>query len=186
AEAAVVPGETGLTETVARALFKLMANKDEYEVARLYIETDFLKRVARQFEGPYKLRFHLAPPLLGERDPATGRLQKREYGPWMLNVFRLLARLRRLRGTPFDIFARTEERKTERRVLAEYEALLDEITSRLSAANHAAAAEIAALPLEIRGFGHVKAASLARAKTKEAGLLARLRLSAASAVAAAE
>jgi indolepyruvate ferredoxin oxidoreductase len=176
AEAARIPGETALSETVARALFKLMAYKDEYEVARLYAETDFLDRVARQFDGPYELRFHLAPPLLGDRDPVTGRLKKREYGPWMLHVFRLLARLRRLRGTPFDIFARSEERKTERRLLAEYETLLDEIISHLSAANHSAAVELAALPLEIRGFGHVKAENLARAKAKEAALLARFRI----------
>ncbi|MGH7064025.1 MAG: DUF6537 domain-containing protein, partial [Stellaceae bacterium] len=186
AEAARVPGATMLAETVARALFKLMAYKDEYEVARLYTESDFLKRVAQQFDGPYKLRFHLAPPILGDRDPTTGRLKKRELGPWMLHVFRLLARLRRLRGTPFDIFARSEERRTERRLIAEYEALLDQIVSHLSSSNHAAAIELAALPLEIRGYGHVKQANLARAKTKEAALLARFRSAQAAPALAAE
>ena len=166
---------TALTEAVARALFKLMAYKDEYEVARLYTETDFLKRVADQFEGPYELRFHLAPPLLADRDPETGHLRKRNYGPWMLTAFRLLAKLRRLRGTPFDIFGRSEERRAERRLIGEYEAVLDEIISRLSSANHAAAVELAALPLEIRGFGHVKQANLTRAKAKEAALLSRFR-----------
>ena len=177
AEAACLSGigSTALTEAVARSLFKLMAYKDEYEVARLYTESDFLKRVADQFEGPYELRFHLAPPILGDRDPQTGHLRKREFGPWMLAVFRLLAKLRRLRGTRFDIFARSDERRAERRLIAEYEALIDEIVGRLTPANHAVAVELAALPLEIRGFGHVKEANLARAKAKEAGLLARLR-----------
>ena len=175
AEAANSPGETALTDAVARALFKLMAYKDEYEVARLYTQTDFLKRVADCFEGPYELHFHLAPPLLAERDPESGHLRKRIYGPWMISVFRTLAKLRRLRGTRLDIFGRSEERRTERRLISEYEAVLEDIISRLSAGNHATAVELAALPLEIRGFGHVKQANLNRAKAKEAALLTRLR-----------
>jgi indolepyruvate ferredoxin oxidoreductase len=175
AEAAAVPNSTTLTAAVARSLFKLMAYKDEYEVARLYTQSDFLKRVADQFEGSYALRFHLAPPILGDRDPQTGHLKKREFGPRMLTVFRLLAKLKWLRGTRFDIFARSEERRTERRLIAEYEAMIDEIISRLTPANHPTAVELAALPLEIRGFGHIKEANLARAKATEAGLLARLR-----------
>jgi indolepyruvate ferredoxin oxidoreductase len=168
-------GETVLTDVVARALFKLMAYKDEYEVARLYTETDFLKRVADRFEGPYELRFHLAPPLLADRDPESGHLRKRIYGPWMISVFRILAKLRRLRGTPLDIFGRSEERRTERRLIGEYEAVIEEIISRLSSINHPTAVELAALPLEIRGFGHVKQANLIRAKAKEAALLTRFR-----------
>jgi indolepyruvate ferredoxin oxidoreductase len=168
-------GGAALTEAAASALFKVMAYKDEYEVARLYTDTDFLKRVAGQFEGSYQLRFHLAPPLLAERDPATGHLKKRVYGSWMLGAFRLLAKLRFLRGTPFDIFGHSAERKGERRLVAEYEALIDEIAGALSPANHATAIELAALPLEIRGFGHIKDANLQRAKTKEADLLARFR-----------
>jgi indolepyruvate ferredoxin oxidoreductase len=174
-EAACLPGHTDLTRSVARSLFKLMAYKDEYEVARLYTETDFLKRIADRFEGPYEINFHLAPPWLGERDPETGHLRKRSFGPWMLTVFRVLARLRRLRGTPFDIFGRSQERRTERRLIGEYQALIDEILAHLSPANHAAAVELAALPLEIRGFGHVKEESLARVKAKEEVLLARFR-----------
>ncbi len=139
-----------------------------------------------QFEGPYQLRFHLAPPILGDRDPRTGHLRKREFGPWMLTVFRLLAKLRRLRGTPFDIFARSEERRTERRLIGEYEAVIDEIVGGLSAANHPIAAELAELPLEIRGFGHVKDANLQRAKAKEASLLAQLRSPAGAPAMAAE
>jgi indolepyruvate ferredoxin oxidoreductase len=186
AEAACLPGSTKLTEAVARALFKLMAYKDEYEVARLYAESDFLKRVADQFDGPYELRVHLAPPILGERDPRTGHLRKREFGPWMLRVFRVLAKLRRLRGTRFDIFARSEERQTERRLIGEYKALTDEIIGRLSPANHGTAVELASLPLEIRGFGHIKEANLVRAKAKEADLLAHLRSAVAAPALAAE
>jgi indolepyruvate ferredoxin oxidoreductase len=175
AEAAVAPGRTELAEAAARALFKLMAYKDEYEVARLFTETDFLARVAERFEGPYELRFHLAPPILGNRDPQTGHLRKREFGPRMLAVFRVLARLRRLRGTRLDLFGRSEERRAERRLIAEYETLLDEIVDRLTSASYAAAVELASLPLEIRGFGHVKEAEIARAKAQEAALLTGFR-----------
>jgi indolepyruvate ferredoxin oxidoreductase len=186
AEAAQIAGSTALTDTVARALFKVMAYKDEYEVARLYTESDFLRRIADQFDGPYELRFHLAPPLLAERDPATGHLQKRVYGPWMLTAFRLLAKLRFLRGTKFDIFGRTAERRAERQLLAEYEALVAQVTAALSPANHAAAVELAALPLEIRGFGHIKEANLQRAKAKEAELVARFHSASTPQVLAAE
>ncbi|HEY8871832.1 MAG TPA: indolepyruvate ferredoxin oxidoreductase family protein [Stellaceae bacterium] len=186
AEAARIGGSTALTETVARALFKVMSYKDEYEVARLYTEGDFLKRVADQFEGPYELRFHLAPPLLAERDTATGHLQKRVYGPWMLTAFRLLARLRFLRGTPFDLFGRTAERRAERRLVTEYGALIGEISEALTPENHAAAVELAALPLEVRGFGHIKEANLERARAKGANLLARFRSAPAPQVLAAE
>jgi indolepyruvate ferredoxin oxidoreductase len=175
AEVACKADHTALTETVARALFKLMAYKDEYEVARLYTETDFLRRVADHFEGPYKLRFHLAPPLLAERDPQSGHLRKRTYGPWMLSVFRLLAKFRRLRGTPLDIFGRSGERRAEREMITEYEALLEEILDDLTPANHAVAIELAAVPLNVRGFGHVKQANIARAKAMQAALLSRFR-----------
>ena len=175
AEDAAVPGDRLLTETAARALFKLMAYKDEYEVARLYTDGDFLRRVGEQFAGDYKLRFHLAPPLLASRDPATGHLVKREYGQWMLRAFRLLAKFKGLRGTAFDIFGRSEERRAERAAIAAYEAQLDEIVAQLTPANHAVAVELAALPLDIRGFGHVKEANRQRAAQKAEGLLARFR-----------
>src|SRR5271167_426536 len=170
AEAACLPGTTALSEAVAKALFKLMAYKDEYEVARLYTESGFLSRVADRFEGAYELRFHLAPPIFGDRDPETGHLRKREFGPWMLTVFRVLAKLRRLRGTPFDIFGRSE-----RRLIGDYEALIDETLAHLSTANHAIAVELASLPLEIRGFGHIKEANLARVNIREAALRDRFR-----------
>ena len=175
AEAAILPNSASLAGAAARSLFKLMAYKDEYEVARLHSETGLLARVAQQFEGDYRLRFHLAPPLFAERDPDTGHLKKRDYGPWMLTAFGLLAKLRRLRGTAFDIFGRTEERRAERRLIAEYEALLDEIASGLSVANHPTAVELAAVPLEIRGFGHIKDGNRARAEAKWAALLQRFR-----------
>ena len=175
AEEANAAGETALTGAVARALFKLMAYKDEYEVARLYAETDFLDRIGDRFEGSYELRFHLAPPLLAGRDALSGKLRKHEYGPWMITVFRFLAKLRFLRGTPFDVFGRSEERRSERRLISEYEAVVDEIVSSLSPANYQTAIDLAALPLEIRGFGHVKQANLVGAKAKESALLARFR-----------
>ena len=185
-EAACADGSSALTDAAARGLFKAMAYKDEYEVARLYTDSDFLHRVADQFEGPYQLRFHLAPPLLAERDPATGHLKKRVYGSWMLGAFRLLAALRGLRGTPLDIFGYSEERRAERRLVVEYEAVLDEVAHGLTRENHATAVELAALPLEIRGFGHVKEANLQRAKVKEQELLTRFRSPPPQALAAAE
>jgi indolepyruvate ferredoxin oxidoreductase len=172
---AALSDTTALTDAAARSLFKLMAYKDEYEVARLYTDGDFLKRLGQQFEGDYKLRFHLAPPLTAGRDPKTGHLRKREYGPRMLSAFRLLAKLKGLRGTVFDIFGRTEERRAERQAIADYRALLDEIATNLTAASHATAVELAAVPLEVRGFGHVKEANRQRAAAKTASLLARLR-----------
>jgi indolepyruvate ferredoxin oxidoreductase len=186
AEDVAISGSTALADAVTRALFKLMAYKDEYEVARLYTDGAFAKRVAEQFEGDYTLKFHLAPPLVAERDPATGQLKKREYGPWMLSAFRVLARLKGLRGTAFDIFGRTEERRAERQAIADYEARLGEIVAGLTEANLAAAIELAALPLEIRGFGHVKETNRRRAAAKEASLAARFRAPAGTPAIAAE
>jgi indolepyruvate ferredoxin oxidoreductase len=186
AEAERMGGSEKLADTVARALFKVMAYKDEYEVARLYTDGEFLRRIADQFDGDYQLNFHLAPPLRAERDPATGHLRKRSYGPRMLLAFRLLARLRWLRGTRLDPFGRSAERRAERRLIAEYQALLDEILARLTPENHATAVALAALPLEIRGFGHVKEANLRRAEEKQTALLARFRAAPAPQVLAAE
>ena len=186
AENTALPGSTTLADTVARALFKLMAYKDEYEVARLYTDSDFLGRVADQFEGDYKLKFHLAPPLFAERDPTTGHLKKSEYGRWMLVAYRVLTRLKFLRGSAFDMFGRTGERRAERQAIADYESRLDEIVANLSAANHAMAVALAAVPLDIRGFGHVKEANRLRAKAKDNELAARFHASAAPAAIAAE
>jgi indolepyruvate ferredoxin oxidoreductase len=174
-EAARVNGRTELAEAVARYYFKLLAYKDEYEVARLYTSGEFLAQLRRQFEGHPQLRIHLAPPLVARRDPVTGRLEKRAYGPWMLRLMRHLARLKRLRGTPFDPFGYTAERRLERRLIAEYEAVLEEALRHLTPANHDVAVELARLPEQIRGFGHVKARHLGVAKRRESELLAALR-----------
>ncbi len=166
---------TALTEAVARGFFKLMAYKDEYEVARLYTDGSFERKLREQFEGDFTLQFHLAPPLLAPRDPATGRLQKRRYGRWMFGAFKLMAKLRGLRGTAFDVFGYTAERRMERRMIGEYETLMFDLAAKLSAASHPAAVELAALPERIRGFGHVKEASIHEAKKREAELLAAFR-----------
>ena len=168
-------GQTGLAEAVARNYSKLLSYKDEYEVARLYAETAFAANVDQQFEGDYKLKFHLAPPLLSSRDPKTGHLRKMEFGPWMLPMFRLLARLKGLRNTAFDPFGYTAERKTERALIGQYESLIDEVLGGLTAANHALAIKLASIPDDIRGYGHVKDAHLEKAKRKEADLLAQWR-----------
>ena len=175
AESTRVPGAQALTEAVARYYFKLLAVKDEYEVGRLYAETDFRKRVAEQFDGDYKLVFHLAPPLVAKPDAATGFVKKRTYGPWMMKGFTLLAKLKGLRGTPFDVFGKTDERRRERALPGEYEALLTEILGSLAPHNHALAVELASIPEHIRGYGHVKERFLGEAKTKEAALLAEFR-----------
>ncbi|HUJ98202.1 MAG TPA: DUF6537 domain-containing protein, partial [Stellaceae bacterium] len=175
AERQRAPGTSGFAEAVARNLFKRMAYKDEYEVARLYTDGSFRRALHRQFEGDFTLEFHLAPPLLAERDPVTGHLKKRRYGPGMLRAFGLLAKLKFVRGTPLDLFGRSEERRTERALITEYEALIDELVARLDRDNHALAVELAGIPDEIRGFGHVKLANLAAARAKQEKLLAAFR-----------
>jgi indolepyruvate ferredoxin oxidoreductase len=174
-ETSMQPGTTDLTEAVARYYFKLLAIKDEYEVARLYAETDFMSRVAAQFEGDYKLTFHLAPPTMNKPDAATGVAKKSTYGPWMLRAFRVLAKMRRLRGTAFDVFGKTEERKRERALIGDYEKLVDELLASLSPHNYGDAVALASIPEHIRGYGHVKERHLADAKKREAELLARFR-----------
>ena len=171
AEARLTPGLSGLSEAVARYFFKLMAYKDEYEVARLHSDPAFRRKLEAQFEGPFRLSFHLAPPLLARRDPATGQLRKSEYGAWMMPVFGLLARLRFLRGTWFDPFGHTEERRTERALVGEYEVLVGRLLERLDRGNHATAVALASIPEGIRGYGHVKARHLDEARRRQAELL---------------
>ncbi|MEO7940276.1 MAG: DUF6537 domain-containing protein, partial [Burkholderiaceae bacterium] len=156
-------GKTVLAESVARYLFKLMAYKDEYEVARLHTDSAFLAKVNAMFEGDFKLNYHLAPPLLAKRN-AKGELQKQKYGPAMLTGFRLLAKLKGLRGTALDVFGRSEERRTERALIGEYRASLDEVMGGLAADKHALAVEIARLPEKIKGYGHVKERNLVAAR----------------------
>jgi len=174
-EKANAAGLSGLSEAVARGYYKLLAYKDEYEVARLYADPAFEAALKDAFEGDLKLEFHLAPPLLARKDKATGHPRKMHFGRWMLPAFRLLAKGKRFRGTRWDIFGHTDERKLERQMIADYERLLDEIEKHLSPAAHAVALELAALPTTIRGFGHVKQANYDAARARESELLKQLR-----------
>lgn len=169
AETAV--GGQQLTEAVARYLFKLMAYKDEYEVARLHTDPTFVQQVRDRFEGDITLHHHLAPPIGSPRN-ARGELVKRPFGPWVRGVFHVLARLKGLRGTPFDVFGHTEERRTERALIADYEARIAALLPKLTAENLPLAARIARVPEEIRGYGHVKLRHLAAARAHEAALMA--------------
>ncbi len=166
-------GTQKLATAVAQYLFKLMAYKDEYEVARLHSNGDLQRKIAEQFEGDYKLNFHLAPPLLAKKD-AQGRLIKRPYGPWMLSAFGLLAKLRFLRGSALDVFGHTDERRMERALIEEYRALIDKVLGRLDEKTLPVVVELARLPDLIRGFGHVKEANVAKARARQAELLAQL------------
>ena len=170
AEQSKAPGSTDLTEAVARYAFKLMAYKDEYEVARLYTSGEFLRRVQQQFDGDYKLKFHLAPPLFAKKN-ADGQLVKAEYGPWMLTAFKWVAKLRKLRGTKLDVFGYTEERKMERQLIVDYVRTIEGLLPKLDRGNVDLAAEIASIPEHIRGYGHVKEQHLHEAKAREAALL---------------
>ena len=178
AEAAQAPGKCGFAEAVARYLFKLMAYKDEYEVARLYTDPSFMRQLTAEFEGDIRLEFHLAPPLFAPRDRVTGLPRKLTFGSWILRVFRVLAKLKFVRGTFLDPFGYTRERKTERKLIKDYQAMLTEIMPRLNADNHHLATGLAAIPEKIRGFGHVKARHLIAAKAEEAALLEQFRAAA--------
>ncbi len=174
AERRAKPGSEAFTAAVARNLYKLMAIKDEYEVARLYSDGAFAKRLKEKFDGKIKLAIHLAPPIFGARDPDTGLPVKRTFGGWMLKAMPLLAKGKRLRGTPLDFFGRTAERKAERALLAEYEARIEKLLPELSPANLALGAAYASVPDAIRGFGHIKAANAAKAQARYAELEAAL------------
>ncbi len=175
AEADRAKGREGLTGAVARYYFKLLAYKDEYEVARLFTDGGFARKLHDQFEGDYKLKFHMAPPLFARRDPDTGELIKQEFGPWMMTAFRILADLKFLRGTAFDVFGYSAERKQERELIADYEATLEEICCGLSSQNHDLAVAIASIPEHIRGYGHVKEEHLEKAEAEKQALLRAFR-----------
>ncbi|MBI1623045.1 indolepyruvate ferredoxin oxidoreductase family protein [Comamonas suwonensis] len=165
-------GGTRLTQVVARYLFKLMAYKDEYEVARLHTDPAFNEKISAMFEGDFKVVHHLAPPGLAKKDE-QGHLKKKSYGPWMHKAMGLLAGMKGLRGTAFDPFGRTEERRTERALIGEYRDCIDTLLSGLTAEKLALAVEIASIPEDIRGYGHVKERHLAAARTKWQALMAR-------------
>ncbi len=177
-------GKDGLAEAVARNYAKLLAYKDEYEVARLYADAAFQAGIERQFEGEYRLKFHLAPPLFASRDPKTGHLLKQEFGSWMLPAFKVLAKLKFLRGTAFDPFGHTAERKLERALIGEYEAVIGEVLADLSPTNHDLAVRLASVPDDIKGYGHVKDAHLTKARRKQAELLQQWRSPAPARIAA--
>ena len=164
-EEAITDGHT-LTDVVARAYFKTLAYKDEYEVARLHIQREFLDRVRADFGTRATIRFNLAPPFLGSGKDARGRPRKREFGSWVVPVFRLLARLKGLRGTALDPFGKTAERRMERALIGEFEATIDEILASLTGANRDIACDIVGEYLEIRGFGPVKEAAARAAREK--------------------
>ena len=162
---------TRLAEAVARYYYKLMAYKDEYEVARLHTDPAFREKIGAMFEGDTTLKFHLAPPLMAKHDK-EGRAIKREYGPWMMSAFGVLARFKGLRGTAFDVFGYTAERKMERALIGQYRATVSALLPKLTPENLAQAVAIASIPEHIRGYGHVKERHLKAAREKEAALVA--------------
>jgi indolepyruvate ferredoxin oxidoreductase len=176
-ETVVVPGQQRLAEAVAQSLFRLMAVKDEFEVGRLMADPAFLKEISDQFDGPYRIKFHLAPPLLAAMDEATGRPHKSVWGGWMLGVFKLLARMKGIRNSWLDPFRYTAERRMNHKLLADYEALLDHLADRLAPANHDICVELAALAQSVRGYGPVKEKAAGEAETRKQALLARLNAS---------
>jgi indolepyruvate ferredoxin oxidoreductase len=171
-EAKHTPGYTGLSEAVAKYLFKLMAYKDEYEVARLYSSPAFLKQIEDTFEGDIKLHLNLAPPLFAKKD-ADGHLIKQEYGAWALPAIKTLRHLKFLRGTAFDMFGKTEERKMERALIDDYKRDIGAVLAKLSVSNHTEAVRFARLPEHIRGFGHVKEKHVAKVKAQWVELMAK-------------
>jgi len=174
AERARTPGSEELASTAARGLFRLMAIKDEYEVARLYSDGVFAKQVEAAFDGELRFEFHLAPPFLRRKND-KGEALKASFGPWMMRVFRLLAPLKVLRETPFDVFGYTKERYLERKLIVDYEDLLNEIADRLMPENHALAVALAGLPEKVRGFGHVKLRAFEEATAEGQLLLDQFR-----------
>ncbi len=170
-----IKGHSGLAEAVSRYYFKLLAYKDEYEVARLFTDGTFKEKVASMFEGDYKLHFHLAPPLFAKRHPETGELLKSEYRSWVFPFFTVLAKMKSLRGSVFDVFGYSQERRTERALIAQYENTVEELLALLSPENHALAVRIASIPDDIRGYGHVKERNVEAARAKRAGLLELFR-----------
>lgn len=175
AEQRIAPDSTVLTEAVARSLYKLMAYKDEYEVARLYTDGAWLANIKRQFSGDFKLKFHMAPPLLSKRDPRTGQLKKREFGGWMYKALQIVAGFKGVRGSWMDPFGYTAERREERELITQYRRRIENLIRELSSDTLDTAVEIANVPLQIKGFGHVKENNLKLAYERWALLDERMR-----------
>lgn len=173
-EAIKFGNKTVITEVVARSYYKLMAYKDEYEVARLYTNGDFVNKLKAQFDGDFKLKFHMAPPIFEKRDKTTGEIKKREFGPWMLGALKLVAKFKFLRGGLLDIFGYSGERKMERAQIKEYEDLVHLILDKLSKENYQLCLEILELPMSYKGYGHVKEKNINLAKLKLEKLLVQL------------
>ena len=174
AESRHMAGKTGLSEATAKYLFKLMAYKDEYEVARLYTTGDFEKRIKETFDGDFKIKFNLAPPMFSKKD-SNGHLIKQEYGSWIFTAFKIMTKLKGLRGGAFDIFGKTEERKMERQLIVDYRNTIEELIKGLNSTNYELAIEIAKVPEHIRGYGHVKEEHFATAKARKEDLLLQWR-----------
>lgn len=186
AETEAVPGSTDLSDAVARGLYKLMAYKDEYEVARLYTDGRFKKALESQFQDGGKLKFHLAPPLLSPVDPETGHLTKRAYGSWIFHAFKVLAGFKGLRGGKLDPFGYTTERKTERQLINDYRVMIESVLESLTDKNYSAAVEVAKSVMMVRGFGHVKLKNLEAVKIEQEKLMKQFHSSNPSNLAAAE
>ncbi len=184
AEQATLPGATALSKAVARYAFKLMAYKDEYEVARLHLDPAFMEKLNAEFEPGFKLAFNLAPPIMALPDPVSGEPTKKRFGPWIVPVFRVLKAMRVLRGTPLDLFGYFPERKLERALIVEYEARMRDLFGRLTPDNYDIAVEIACVPERIRGYGYIKRRHLAEVKPREAELLAAFEMARPEVVAA--
>ncbi|MBT5074056.1 MAG: indolepyruvate ferredoxin oxidoreductase family protein [Kordiimonadaceae bacterium] len=163
-----------LYQAVARNYYKLLAYKDEYEVARLYTNGDFHKKLEAQFSGDFKLKFHMAPPLFEKRDKVTGEVLKREFGPWMMGALKVMAKLKFLRGGSLDIFGFSDERKMERALIGEYEEHVHLVLDKLNKANYQLCLEILELPMSYKGYGHVKEKNIKSAKIKLNKLLDKL------------
>jgi indolepyruvate ferredoxin oxidoreductase len=169
-------GEHKLTTVVAQNYFKLLAYKDEYEVARLYRSKEFRKELAREFTGDYRIRIWLAPPFLARTDPVTRRPRKSSFGPWILPLLGVLARLRWLRGTRFDPFGWTSERRQERALITEYEEMIGRVAREMTPERYPIAVELGRLPERIRGFGPIKVRSIEQAQERKRQLLVKWEL----------
>jgi indolepyruvate ferredoxin oxidoreductase len=173
-QAEAVAGGERFARGVARYGYKLMAFKDEWEVARLYADPAYKKALSEAFTGVKTVKLHLAPPLLSKKDPETGELQKRAFGPWVFQAMALMAKFRFLRGTPVDIFSKTAERKMERRLRDEYETLMRDLADTLTPQRLETSVALAELPDMVRGYGHVKDRNVEHYEAEKARLIARL------------